>query len=121
MAMQLARPRLSVNILTRDGEHRLERLVAEAATYADEILIGVDSISPDRGYEVACGLADVVYRFRLPGQLSPARMLVLDHATGDWILSIDDDESMEDSFNAILPELLRDASINHVWFPRKWI
>ena len=119
--VESATPRLSVNILTRESERRLERLVAEVATFADEVLIGVDASSPDRTYEVACDLADVVYRFRLPGQLSPARMLVFDYASGDWILSLDDDESMEDSFDAILPALLRDASINHVWFPRKWI
>jgi hypothetical protein len=116
-----SRPRLSVNILTRESEGRLARVVAEVASFADEILIGVDASSPDNTYAVACGLADVVYRFRLPGQLSPARMLVLDYATGDWILSLDDDESMEDSFDAILPELMRDASINHVSFSRKWI
>jgi glycosyltransferase involved in cell wall biosynthesis len=116
-----ARPRLSVNILTRQSERRIERLVAEVACFADEILIGVDASSPDRTYDVACGLADVVYRFRLPGQLSPARMLVFEHATGDWILSLDDDESMEESFDGILPALLSDASITHVWFPRKWI
>lgn len=119
--VESATPRLSVNILTRESELRLERLVAEVATFADEILIGVDATSPDRTFEAACDLADVVYRFRLPGQLSPARMLVFDYASGDWILSLDDDESMEDSFNAILPALLRDASISHVWFPRKWI
>jgi hypothetical protein len=96
-------------------------VVAEVTSFADEILIGVDATSPDRTYEVACGLADVVYRFRLPGQLSPARMLVFEYATGDWILSLDDDESMEESFDAILPTLLSDGSITHCWFPRKWI
>ena len=115
------RLRLSVNILTRTSEDRLERLVSELRCFADEILIGVDATSPDRTYEIACDLADVVYRFRLPGQLSPARMLVFDYATGDWILSIDDDESMEVGFDALLPELMADATINHVWFPRKWL
>jgi len=116
-----AKPRLSVNILTRESENRIERLVAEVASFADEVLIGVDAASTDRTYDVACGIADVVYRFRLPGQLSPARMLVLDYATGDWILSLDDDESMEDSFDAILPAIMCDASISHAWFPRKWV
>jgi hypothetical protein len=114
-------PRLSVNILTLESESRLERLVAEVASFADEVLIGVDAASTDGTYELACSLADVVYRYRLPGQLSPARMLVFQYATGDWILSLDDDESMEDSFDEIIPTLLCDASITHVWFPRKWI
>jgi hypothetical protein len=60
-----ARPRLSVNILTRESESRLARVVAEVSSFADEILIGVDADSSDRTYEVACGLADIVYRFRV--------------------------------------------------------
>jgi hypothetical protein len=115
------KPKLTVNILTRASQDRLARLVGEISPFADEILIGVDAESTDRTYELACGLADLVYRFRLPGQLSPARMLVFDYATGDWILSLDDDESVEENFEAILPMLLTDASITHAWFTRRWI
>ena len=115
------RPKLTVNILTRTSEDRLARLVSEISPFADEILIGVDASSTDGSYELACGLADVVYRFSLPGTLSPARMLVFDYATGDWILSLDDDESVEENFPAILPTLLADASITHAWFTRKCI
>jgi hypothetical protein len=115
------RPRLSVNILTCGSHDRLAVLVAEVREFADEVLIGVDASSEDATYELAKKIADIVYRFRLPGQLSPARMLVFDYATGDWILSLDDDESMEKSFDAIVPKLISDASLSHVWFPRKWI
>jgi hypothetical protein len=119
--MPSASPRLTVNILTRTSQNRLARLVGEISDFADEILIGVDAESTDGTYELARSLADVVYRFRLPGQLSPARMLAFDYATGDWILSLDDDEGLEENFDTFLPALLHDGSIDHAWFLRKWI
>ena len=114
-------PRLTVSVITRNSEPRLGRLLADVSAIADEIVVGVDSASTDRTLEVAAANADVVYRFAHSDHLAPARMLALDHASGDWILSLDDDESLEDGFDAILPELLSDTRITHYWFPRKCV
>src|ERR1700752_3897656 len=103
------RPSLTVNILTRASCDRLTRLVSEISPFADEILIGVDAESTDGTFDLACSLADLVYGFRLPGTLSPARMLAFDYATGDWILSLDDDESLQENFVEFLPGLLADS------------
>ena len=113
--------RLSVNILTRNSENRLERLLSQVRGFADEILVGIDASSDDRTHEIAVAHADIVYYFRHSGQLSSARMLPFRFATGDWILSLDDDELMEDSFAQILPQLMTNESVTHYWFPRKWI
>lgn len=122
-ATAVRRPRLTVHILTRNGETRLPRLFAELGSYADEVVVGVDATSDDATLDVARSFADVVYRFRLPrqGQLAPARMLPFDYAGGDWILSLDDDESMEETFDALVPELMRAANVTHYFFTRKWI
>jgi hypothetical protein len=117
----LAAPRLTINILTRESEERLGHLVAQLSPLADQILIGVDAASTDRTLEIAATLADVVYRFRHQGQLAPARLLPFNYASGDWILSIDDDEGIESSFETILPSLLSDSRATHYWFPRKWV
>ena len=116
-------PRLTVNVLARNAQARLPRLLAELPAYADEILVGVDASSDDRTLEIASDYADVVYRFHLPrpGQLSPARALPFDYATGDWILSIDDDESMEPTFDALVGSLMAAPNVTHYYFPRKWI
>ncbi len=118
-----ARPRLSVHVLARNAEHRLARLIAEAQSYADEVVVGIDASSEDATFDVAAAHADVAYRFALPrpAQLAPARMLAFEHASGDWILSIDDDESMEPGFESLLPELVRATHVTHYYFPRKWI
>jgi hypothetical protein len=115
------RPRVSVNILTRDSESRLGRVLLEAASYADEVLVGVDAVSADGTFDIAASHADQVYRFSHSGRLADARMLVFRFASCDWILSLDDDESMEPAFDSILPNLLVEQRATHFWFPRKWI
>jgi hypothetical protein len=79
--------------------------LAEVSSFADEILVGVDSASVDRTVEVAAAHADGVYQFWHKGDPSPARMLPFDYAFGDWILSLDDDESIEHSFDDLVPSL----------------
>jgi hypothetical protein len=117
----VCKPRLTVSVLTKNSEDRLQRLLSEVAVFADEIVVGVDAASTDGTFDLACAFADVVYRFSIPGQLAPARRLIFEYATGDWILSLDDDESIEDHFEANLPELLCNERITYVCFPRKWI
>ncbi|CAN7278531.1 class I SAM-dependent methyltransferase [Caulobacter sp. LjRoot300] len=115
------RPRLTVSILTRNSADRLERLLAEASWFADQIVVGVDAASTDDTLEIAKRMADVVFTFRHAGAMSAARMMIFDYAVGDWILVIDDDESLEAGFAALLPELMSRTEVTHYWFPRKWI
>jgi len=114
-------PRLTISVLTRDSEDRLERLLAEASWLADQIVVGVDAASTDRTLEIASRLADRVFTFRQAGAMSAARMMIFDYAVGDWILVLDDDESLEPGFADLLPELMSRAGATHYWFPRKWI
>lgn len=116
-----SRPRLTVNILTRDSESHLGRVLLEASSYADEVLVGVDTASVDGTFDIAATHADQVYRFSHTGRLAAARMLVFRYASGDWILSLDDDETMEPLFDSIIPELLAEKRATHFWFPRKWV
>ena len=48
-------------------------------------------------------------------------MLPFTYASGDWMLSLDDDESMAESFDALVPELMRAPGVTHYFFPRKWV
>jgi len=102
-------------------EPRLARLLTEVSAFADEIVVGVDASSTDRSFAIATAHADVVYRFQHRPHLAPARLLPLRYASGDWILSIDDDESIEPSTEALLPELMADPTPTHYWFPRRWV
>jgi hypothetical protein len=105
--------------MTKDSEHRLPRLVSQLYEFADEVIIGVDASSRDNTWKVARQWGDRVYRFRLRGQTGPARQLVFDYATGDWIFSIDDDELVEDDFGSVVRDLIAKPGITHALFPRK--
>ena len=115
------KPALSVCILTRDGAERLPSVLDNVALFADEIVIGVDESSTDETLRVARSRADAVFRFDHSGLFDGARMHFFDVASGDWILSLDDDEAMEGAFVEFLGELLADDAYTHYYFPRKWV
>jgi hypothetical protein len=96
-------------------------MVAEAHEFADEVIVGVDSTSKDDTFERVSGLAHIAFRFklRMAGQLAPARLAVFDYATSDWILTLDDDESMEPTFDALRDELLSAPAVTHHYLARK--
>lgn len=119
--MGIASPRLTVSVITKNSENRLARLLTDISDFADEILVGVDITSTDRTQEIAESHADIVYKFKHPGQLAPARLLPFKYATGDWILLLDDDESIEENFDLILPELLNNNLVTNYSFLRKTI
>jgi hypothetical protein len=115
------RRRLTVSFITRDSEPRLARAIAQARRFADEVVVGVDAGSQDRTWELACDLADTVYRFTHPRQLAPAHMLALRYCRGDWILRLDDDEYMEVGFEKLLPSLLATPHFTHYFLARKMV
>lgn len=113
--------RLTVSFITRDSEQTLTRAIAQARRFADEVVVGVDADSRDRTWELAGDLADTVYRFKHPNQLSPAHMLALRYCRGEWILRLDDDEYMETGFEQIIPELLATPHFTHYYLSRKMV
>ena len=77
---------LSVGILTRNSSGRLASLLRYVSDFRDEIVVGIVEDSDQETYEVACRLADVVFRFEHTGISGPARLLPLSFSSGDWHL-----------------------------------
>jgi hypothetical protein len=115
------RPRLAASVITRDSGARLADLIAQLRGAVDEILVGVDAESSDETLDVARGGADVVYRFRHSGEISPARLLGVTRTTCEWMLLLDDDEGLDEMFPSVVPELLADPRHTHWWLPRRWV
>jgi hypothetical protein len=113
--------RLSVSIVTRDSATRLESLIAHARQFAGEVVVGVDASSSDSTWDVAAAFADASWRFEHDGQLGPAHLEGFRHCSGDWILRLDDDELMEDTFADVVQELMATGCCTHYAFPRKWV
>ena len=89
------RQTLSVCMLARSSAGSLERLLDEVDDLADEIVIGVDAASTDDTIAIASRRADVVFRFEHAGPPVRARLMVIERAHSDSILSLDEDEGLD--------------------------
>ena len=93
-----ARTRLSVIVITKNEADRLTRCLASAA-FADEVVV-VDSGSTDGTPDLARRLgARVIETADWPG-FGPQKNRALDAARGDWVLSLDADEWLDDALAA---------------------
>ena len=113
------RPTVSACILAHSSRGGLARLLRELDDLVDDIVIGVDASSRDDTLEIARSGADLVFRFEHVGPPVRARLMPLRHASGEWILSMDEDEGLEDGFASLLGELVADPRYSHYWFPRR--
>lgn len=88
--------RLSACLIVKNEEILLPHCLGSIRTFVDEIIV-VDTGSSDNTIEVARSYGAQVYDFAWVDDFSAARNESLRHATGDWILYIDADESVDES------------------------
>jgi len=87
----VTRARLSVTVITLNEEDALRRCL-ESVAWADEIVV-VDAESSDKTVEVARAFTDAVFVRPWRG-FAAQKNFALDHASGDWVLSLDADEEV---------------------------
>jgi O-antigen ligase len=90
--LQSKKPLLSVIIITKNEEDRIETCLQSVLPVADEIIL-LDSGSKDRTVEISKKYTDHVYETDWPGY-GPQKQRALEKAVGDWVLSIDADEAL---------------------------
>jgi glycosyltransferase involved in cell wall biosynthesis len=84
--------KISVIVITKDEEANIERCLS-SVSWADEIVV-VDSQSSDRTVEIARAYgARVIETTNWPG-FGPQKNRALAQAGGEWVLSLDADESV---------------------------
>ncbi len=102
-------PRLSLIVITRNEEASIGRCLESAAGVADEIVV-VDGGSTDRTREIARGFGTKILEpADWPG-FGPQKQRAQAAATGDWILSLDSDEWIEEALVREIREVLDDPS-----------
>lgn len=102
-------PRLSLIVITKNEEASIGRCLESAAGIADEIVV-VDGGSTDRTREIARGFgAKILEPADWPG-FGPQKQRAQAAASGDWILSLDSDEWMEEGLVREIREVLSDPS-----------
>ena len=98
--------KLSVVISAYNEEKKIEKCL-ESVSFADEIVV-VDNSSTDRTSEIAEKFTKNIYKQKNnPAAIDLQKNLGFSKATGDWILSIDADETVTDELAKEIKELLR--------------
>lgn len=111
---------LSVCIMSMNAADRITPLVSHALTFADEVVIGIDSKTTDETLEVAKAAgAHKVFVIQNDALTCNGALEELTKAcTSDWVLRLDDDEYMEPEFLSIKDKLINQTKITHYKFPR---
>lgn len=118
--LQLRRsvPTLTVCMIVKNEAAHLPRCLESVREVADDLVV-VDTGSSDATREVARRFGARVFELPWPDDFSAARNVSLAHATGDWILAIDADESIAARDHARLRAAMSNARVDGYVFPQR--
>lgn len=108
---------LSVILIAKNEEDRIERCLRSVAGIADEIIV-LDSGSTDRTVEIAKSFTPKVFETDWPGY-GPQKQRALEKAVGEWVLSIDADEALSPELCGEIQQTLT-AGPSEVGFKLPW-
>jgi glycosyltransferase involved in cell wall biosynthesis len=83
-------PSVSLIVITRDEEELIAQCLGSAQSLCDELIV-VDSFSTDNTVEIARQLGARVFQQEFTDYVHQ-KQAALDHATSEWVLSLDADE-----------------------------
>ncbi|MDI3281456.1 MAG: glycosyltransferase [Bacillota bacterium] len=106
-------PLVSLCLIARDEEGRIERCLASAREAVDEVVV-VDTGSRDRTAELARAQGARVVGFAWRDDFAAARNFSLEQARGEWALVLDADEELAPGDGPRLRALL--ASPQYDWY-----
>ncbi|CDT94425.1 glycosyltransferase family 2 protein [Vibrio coralliirubri] len=109
---------LSVIVITKNEEDRIETCLKSVVDIADELIV-LDSGSTDATVEICQKYTDNVTITDWPG-FGKQKQRALDKATCDWVLSIDADEALDEEMSNALVELLKQDQIKHTAYKLPW-
>lgn len=109
-------PRISLCMIVRDEEEKLARCLRSAAPWVDEMII-VDTGSVDRTREIAAEFGAQVLEFPWTEDFSAARNFAIEAASGEWILSLDADETLSSSAGRELRNAVENGSYVGAYIP----
>jgi len=86
----MARPTISLIVITRDEEELIGQCLGSAKSFCDELIV-VDSFSTDRTVAIAESLGAKVFQQEFTDYVQQ-KQSALDRATSEWVLLLDADE-----------------------------
>jgi glycosyltransferase involved in cell wall biosynthesis len=102
---------ISVCMIVKNEERFLENCLNSIKNLADEIII-VDTGSTDNTKRIAEKFTDKIFDFKWTSDFSEARNFSLSKASGDWILVIDADESINQKDIEKIKKILEEPEAN---------
>ena len=109
--------KLSVILITKNEEKNLPRALRSVA-WADEIVV-VDSCSDDKTVELARKHGAQVHQIAWKG-FGPAKQTAVEHATGEWLLSIDADEEVTPELGKEIKSVIeQNGDVSGYYIPRR--
>jgi hypothetical protein len=109
-------------VATRTGGKRLGPLLQQLRELCDEVVVVVDSLSVDDSEAVAREYTDRVFRFEHDDAFINMKRAYIEHARGEWLLRIDDDETLSPQWTRpLVDEVMATRRATHVLTPIRWI
>ena len=108
-------PRLSVIIITKNEAHCIRRCL-ESVRWADEIIV-LDSGSSDETVAICREYTTHVFETDWPGY-GVQKNRALNHASGDWILSLDADEQVSQELQTEIQHAIQSTTYTAWQMPR---
>jgi len=102
-------------MITKNEEAFLGQCLDSVKSIADEIII-VDTGSTDKTREIAKKFSAKIYDFKWVDDFSAARNFGIEHATKDWVLVLDADETISKEDLGRLIELISDENCAGCYF-----
>lgn len=109
---------ISLCVITKNQEELLEACLNVGRSIADEMIV-VDFGSTDKTKEIAKKFTAKVYDAPWNKDFSAVRNLAITHATGDWILMIDANETLPPRYLPMLRAFANDPDFDAVSFEQK--
>jgi glycosyltransferase involved in cell wall biosynthesis len=114
-------PVLTGVVRARNAADLIEPLLERLSSIVDDLVVLLDSRSTDGTEQIAKAFA-TVHRIEFDDHAVESLRSMTRLCTGDWILFIDCDEWLDDSWSReALRELTGDRYATMYWFPRRWI
>ncbi|MHB1650916.1 MAG: glycosyltransferase [Desulfitobacteriaceae bacterium] len=106
--LTLSEQTLSVCMIVKNEEENLPRCLEHVRKFADEIII-VDTGSEDSTRTIAESYGAKVYTYPWKGDFGAARNESLRYATKEWVLVLDADELVSETYGLVLKQFIQRA------------
>lgn len=112
---------LSVNVMTRGPAGGVGALLRLLRPVVDEIVVAVDDRAEPSVLGAVSASADRVVRYPYAEPVDRPLAWLHSACSGDWVLTVDDDEIPSSGLLDSLTELSRAQDVTHFWLPRRWL